>query len=78
MLGRLDAVGLHVDAGDPGRAVRRRHEPGQQPHRRRLARAVGPEEGHDLSLGNRERHVPNGQKRPKLLAEPIGFDHDGL
>ncbi len=58
-------------------AVRRRDEPGQEPHRRRLARTVGPEEGDDLSLGDRERDVPDGQKRPELLAEPIGLDHDG-
>ena len=78
MFGRLDTIVLNVDTGDPGRAVSRRDKPGQEPHRRRLARAVRPEKRHDLPLRNRKRHVPNGQKRPKLLAQPIGFDHDGL
>ena len=78
VLGRADPVGLDVDAGDPGRAVRRRDEAGQEPHRRRLARPVGPEEGDDLALGDRERHVPDRQERAELLAEPIGFDHHGL
>ncbi len=38
---------------------------------------LGPEERHDLPLGDRERDVPDGQERPELLAEPIGLDHDG-
>ena len=77
MLGGVDAIGLDVDAGDPGRAVGGRHEAGQEPHGRGLAGPVGTEEGHDLALGDGERDVPDGQERPELLAEPIGLDHDG-
>ena len=78
VLGRADPIGLHVDPGDVRRAVRGRHKPGQEPHRRRLARTVGPEEGDDFSFVDGKRHVPYGQKRAKLFAKAIGLDHHGL
>ena len=77
VLGRLDPVGLHVDAGDPRRPVRGGHEAGQEPHGGRLARPVGPEERHHLPARDRERDVADRQERAELLGKPSGFDHHG-
>ena len=52
-----ERIGEHVVAVDHGRAVRRRNEARQHAHRRGLARAVRPEEPHDLALRDFEGDV---------------------
>ncbi len=54
---------LHADlvAVDPGGAGRRRDERSQHPHRRRLARAIGPQEAKYLSLAHLQRQAIHGQ-----------------
>ena len=73
--GRLDAMLPHVHPAD-GRAARAgRQIPRQHPHHRGLARAVGPEEGHDLTLGYRKGNVAHRDERTEVLAQSLRLDH---
>ena len=52
-----------------------RHVAGQDPHRRRLAGAVGPEEAEDLALVDAEADVVDGGEAAVLLGEVLNLDH---
>ena len=57
----LGRVRAHVVAGDEHRAVGRRDDAGQHPHRRGLAGAVAPEQGGGLA-----GRTPRGRRRDRL------------
>ncbi len=69
----LDGFGLpdDVPAGDPGVARRRVHDPGQEPHGRRLAGAVRPHQTEDLSVVDRERQLVDGRQVAEGLSEAL-------
>jgi hypothetical protein len=69
-------VARDVDAQDVGAAARRRQQTAQHPDRRRLARAVGPEEAEDLAFFDRERNPVHGGKRAEALAQVPELDGD--
>src|SRR5215467_6542415 len=54
-----------------------RHQPGNHRHRRRLARAVGPEQPDELPWRERERHVVDGDERAERLPKASDGQHDG-
>jgi hypothetical protein len=59
----------HVATGHPGRATVRRLQRGQDPHGRRLAGAVGPEQGEHRSAGDGELDPRQHRLRPVRLAQ---------
>ena len=63
-----------VGAEDRRAAVRRIDEPEQHPQRRRLARAVGPEEPDDPSLVDGERQIVDRHHVAESLAEVRDLD----
>ena len=71
----LDGLLDHVVAGDEGFAVGRRHIAGDDPHRRRLAGAVGAEEAQNLPTLGLEADVVYGREGAVLLGEVLNFDH---
>ena len=73
----FDALLPHVEPGNRGTAGARGQEARQHAHQRGLAGPVRPQEGHDLALGDRERHVVHGDERPVVLAKPLRVDHGG-
>jgi hypothetical protein len=62
------------DAADRHRARRGRIEAEDQAHRRRLARAVGPEEAGDVAGPDLERQPVDGQRRAIALRQAIEAD----
>ena len=60
-----------IAAKDPRRTSRRRRKPQQQPHRRRLARAVRPQQSHNLTGSQCQRQSIQGRDRPILLSHVI-------
>src|SRR5437588_7688627 len=57
---RLKRLLEHVKTRDRRAPRSCRHKSGQNPHRRSLARAVGPEESHDLALADLEIQIADG------------------
>src|SRR5690348_14396212 len=53
-------AGPGVEPGDVNAAAARVQQAREHLERRRLARSVGPQEGHDLARADAERHVPDG------------------
>ena len=68
--GRLDAEHLGAPAGRPD-------EIEQDPHRRRLARAVRSEETEDLALGDLEVELDDAAMRAVALRQALGLDDGG-
>jgi hypothetical protein len=60
-------IGDYVVPGDPGAATGRAQQRREHAHRRRLARAIGPEERVDLLLGDLQVDSGHGQH---LVGEP--------
>ena len=71
----LDGLIEDVEAGDDGLAVGRRHVPGEDAHRRRLARAVRPEEAEDFAALDPERHVVDRGDATVAFREVLDLDH---
>ena len=72
--GRYRAV-HRVEAGDARPARRRPQIAAEDPENRRLARAVGPEQPHDLAGIYFERDAVDSQAWSVPLGEPVGDDH---
>src|SRR5581483_397772 len=72
---RSQRIRLDVMATDAGTASTRGDEPGQHPHRRRLAGAIRTEEAEHLSRSNLEGHIVYGHERVVTLTEVFGLDH---
>jgi hypothetical protein len=72
---RFDRLVEHVEAGDDGLAGCGRHVPRQDPHRRGLAGAIGPEESQDLASLHAEADVVHGGYRAVPFAEVLNLDH---
>ena len=64
-----------AQAADAHLAARRRKEPGQDAHEGGLARAVRPQQPHDLALRHVERHVVQGADPPVVFRDVVDFDH---
>ncbi len=73
ILGRAEALPV-----DQGLAGCRPVEPQDQPHRRRLAGPVRPEETGDDARLNGERQVVDGELVPVALAQTAHLNHAGL
>jgi len=56
-------------------AAGRRHEAGQDPHRRAFARAVWAEQADDLPARHRERNARHGGAARVAFRQINGFDH---
>ena len=69
-----DRVDGRLDAEHRGPAAGRTDEVEQDPHRRRLARAVGSEEPEDLALADLEVEVDDAAVRAVRLREALGLD----
>ncbi len=72
-----DRVDGRLDAEDAGTPARRPDEVEQGADRRRLARAIGPEEAEDLALVDLEIDVDDPALRAVVLGEPLGLDDGG-
>ncbi len=72
-------IGANVVPGDARRARSRRRERGHHADQRGLARAVGPEQAEDFSLGDAEADVVHGHELAELFRQMVDFDrvHDG-
>src|SRR5262249_26304975 len=64
-----------VEAGDLDGAVRGRHVAGDHAHRRRLARAVRPEEAEHFAPVDPERDVVDGDRVAVVFGEVFDLDH---
>ena len=64
-----------AQAADAHLAARRRKEPRQDAHERGLARAVRPQQPHDLALRHVERHVVQSADPPVVFRDVVDFDH---
>ena len=64
-----------VEPGDNGFAVGGRHVAGQNPHRRRLAGAVGSEEPEDFAALDSEADVVDGSHAAVAFGEVLNLDH---
>ena len=73
----LERVAQDVEAGDAHRAGTRRQVPGEDPHRGRLAGAVGPEETDDLPLRDLEGNVVERAQGAEGPREVGDGDQDG-
>src|SRR5207245_11622194 len=74
-LAHLARIAEDVVAGHARAPARGRHEAGEDPHGRRFAGAVGPEEADDVARRNAGRHVADGGERAVILGELLDFDH---
>ena len=71
----LDRLFEHIESRDDRLALRGRHEPGQDAHRRRLAGAVGPQEAEDLAAFHPEADVFDGRDAAVAFREVLNLDH---
>ena len=69
-------LGRHRKAGDPPLAGRRPQQRRQEPDRRALARAIGPDETEDLTLADGEAQVVDGDEVSVTLGEVDHLDHE--
>ena len=72
-----DRIGGRLDAEHLGAAGGRTDEVEQDAHRRRLARAVGPEEAEDLALGDLEVELDDASVLAVGLGQAFGLDDGG-
>ena len=70
-----ERVLLDVEAVDRHAAFARRKEPGEDPHDRRLAGAVGSEESHDLPARTEKLTPSTAAWSPEILDETLNLDH---
>src|SRR5262249_5751566 len=61
-------------AGEPDLSRVRAIEPGEQVHRRRLARAVGADEAANLARANGERQIVHRDQPAESLGEPARLE----
>src|SRR4029077_6336995 len=73
----FDRLVEDVEPGDNRFAFRGRHVAGQNPHRRRLAGAVGAEEPEDLAALDAEADVVDGGHAAVAFREVLNLDHGG-
>ena len=75
-----DLLGMlgDVEAVHRGAPLARLDQRGEQPDRRRLARAVGAEQAEDLATEHLEIHVPDRPQLPELAAQTGRPEHDGI
>jgi hypothetical protein len=71
---RLQRRAGHVVAGYPHHAAGRRREPDQRAHRRRLARAVRPQEAEDLAAAHGEVERVHGDVLTVAVMERAQLD----
>src|SRR5262245_24539909 len=69
---RLDGCSAHADG-----SRREPLEPVDQVEQRRLARAVGTDERHDLALGDAESHIAQHLEPTETLADPDALEEGG-
>lgn len=75
---RRQPMGDDVMAGHAHAARVGSEEAGDHLHRRRLACAIRPQEGHDLARLHGEPEVLDGRQRREALGQSIHFDHVGF
>src|SRR5437763_1920674 len=73
----LDRLVEDVESGDNGLAFRRRHVAGENPHRRRLAGAVGAEEAENLAPFDAKADVVDGSDAAIAFREVLNLNHRG-
>ena len=71
----LDRLVEHVEARDDRLALRGRHVAGQDAHRRRLARAVRPQEPENFAPFHAEADVVHCGDAAVALGEMLNLDH---
>ena len=72
----FDRLLEHVEPGDHGLAIGRRHVAGQNPHRRRLAGAVRAQEAEDFAALDAKADVVDGGDPAVLLGEVLDLNHN--
>ena len=72
---RLERLLEDVEARDRRATGRRRHEARENPHRGALARAVRPEEAHDLAFADLEAQVVNRRVAGVAFSQVLNLDH---
>ena len=71
----LERLLKNVETRDRGAAGRRRHEAGENPHRRAFAGAVRAQKSHDLAFADLEVQVLNGGLAGITFGQIFNFDH---
>ena len=66
----------HIKAADPSLALSRPEQRGQHSHRRRLARAVLPQEAEDLPAPHAQVDPVDGVNFAEVFGQPIGADRE--
>jgi hypothetical protein len=65
----------HIEPGDPRPAPVRFEQGGQDPHHRRLPRAVRAQQPQHAARWQLQVHTIKREHRPEALAQPLGHDH---